>query len=161
MKKSTIIILEIVYVVAFFLIGLLGQAVRAYDPVIYPEAIELVEPNGIATVYKDYANPENPSEILFNYYFVVRPYEPDMTITLKAQVVPVDTTYPTVNFLKDESDISFDMDTIENNPSVELNYAIITPKQEPDPFLTARFTVASTNPGTQIKLIVGVTFVNI
>ena len=39
MKKSTILILVIVYIVSFFLIGLLGQAVRAYDTVVYPSSI--------------------------------------------------------------------------------------------------------------------------
>jgi hypothetical protein len=46
MKKSTILLLVVVYILSFFIIGLLGNSVRSYDPVYEPESIELVEPDG-------------------------------------------------------------------------------------------------------------------
>ena len=91
MKKSTIIVLIVVYIVSFFLIGLLGQAVRAYNPIVYPESIELYEPDGIATLQRDVKDPEHKDEILYNYYYLVRHYQEGMSITIKAEVKPDNT----------------------------------------------------------------------
>ncbi len=161
MKKSTIIVLVIVYIVSFFLVGLLGQAVRAYDPVVYPESIVLVEPDGIATVQTDVKDPNNSSKILYDYYFVVNPYQHGMSVTIKATVKPDNTSFPNVSYIKDESNDTFNLVTKASDPSVENNYAVITLNEDPDPVLTAKFTVSTQTPGTQIKLKVGITFVNI
>ena len=160
MKKSTIIVLVIVYIVSFFLVGLLGQAVRAYDPVIYPESIVLVEPDGVATVQTNVKDPNDPSKVLYDYYYLVNSYQHGMSITLKATVKPDNTSFPNVSYVKDETNTTFNLTTKNEDPSVENNYAVITLNQDPDPVLTAKFTVSTQTPGTQIKLKVGITFVN-
>lgn len=161
MKKSTIIILAIVYIVSFFLIGLLGQAVRAYDPVVYPQSIKLYEPDGITTLYENWEDEDHPGEILFDYYYVVNSYHEGMSVTLKAEVKPDNTSFPNVSFVKDESNSLFNLRTSLDDSSIENNFAVITLNNEPDPVITAKFTVSTQTPGSQIKLKVGVTFVNI
>ena len=157
MKKSTILILVIVYIVSFFLIGLLGQAVRAYDPVVYPESIELVEPDHTATVMRDVEDPGKPN---YDYYFIVNPYREGMSITLKATVKPDNTSFPNVNFIRDASNTTFNLLTSMDDSSIETNFVVVTLNEAPSPYLTARFTVSTQTPGTAIKLKVGITFVN-
>ena len=159
MKKSTIIILVVVYIVSFFLVGLLGQAIRAYDPVVYPESIVLVEPDGVATEHRDVTYGDKK----FDYYYVVNPYQMGMSVRIKATVKPDNTSFPTVSFIKDEQNTSFILNTSAEDSSIETNYAVIklTPETEAEhQIVTARFTVSTQTPGTQIKLIVGITFVN-
>lgn len=160
MKKSTILMLVIVYIVSFFLIGLLGQAVRAYDPVVYPTSIELVEPDNIATVKKDVRDPEDNDKVLYDYYFIVNPYHDGMSITIKATVKPDNTSFPNVNFIRDASNTTFNLLTSGDDSTIETNFAVITLNETPSPVLTALFTVSTQTPGTAIKLKVGITFVN-
>ena len=69
MKKSTILLLAVVYIVSFFIIGLLGHAIRNYNPEIYPESIEVIDIDSKTTMSKDVTD-ETTGELLFDYYFV-------------------------------------------------------------------------------------------
>lgn len=160
MKKSTILLLVIVYVLSFLVIGLLGQAVRAYNPTVYPESMTVVEPDNISEVHTDVRD-KDTGEFLYDYYFVVRDYKEGMSLRLKAEVKPDNTSFPYVDFFKDDSNSSYNLDTYATNPAIEKNYAVITPNEEPEPALTAKFYVQTENPGTKISLKIGVTFVNI
>ena len=115
MKKSTILLLVIVYVLSFLVIGLLGQAVRAYDPVIYPESLEITEVDNIATVQKDVSFGTRK----YDYYFVIRNYQEGTAVRLKAVVKPENTSYPNVDFIKDQTDTSYNLDTNETKSSIE------------------------------------------
>ena len=160
MKKSTILLLVIVYIASFLVVGFLGQAIKGYNPVYYPEAIELLEPDGIAySITKDVVDSKT-GEITYNYYYVVRPYKEGMSFRLKSIVKPDNCTYPDVRYFKDESDTSFNLETTDTNSSIEKNYAVITLNETPAPVITAKFNVSSTAPGSNIKLKIGVTFVN-
>ena len=160
MKKSTILLLVIVYIASFLIVGFLGQAIKGYDPVYYPESIELSEPDGLASKVNKDVKDQKTGEILYNYYYVVTSYQDGMSFRLKAQVKPDNCSYPLVSYFKDDSDVSFNLITKENDSSVEANYAVITLNETPTPVLTAKFTVTSTAPGSKIKLKIGVTFVN-
>ena len=157
MKKSTILLLAIVYIVSFLLVWLLGQAVRAYDPVVYPTSIELVEPDGRAKLIE---NPSEETKKQFEYYYVVNPYHEGMSISMKATVKPDNTNFPNVSFIYDESNTSFNLRTKEDDPSIENNYAVITLNVIPTSPLVVRFTVSTQTPGTNIKARVGIVFVN-
>lgn len=155
MRKSTILLLVIVYILSFLAIGLLGQAVRSYDPVVYPESITLIEPDDIATVHKD----TKIGDKMYNYYFVVRPYREGMSIRFKAEVKPDNTKYPNVDFFKDESDQSFNLVTHDDDSSIEQNYVVISLNKKPNPVVTTNFYVRTQTSGERITLYVGVTFV--
>ena len=152
MKKTTIIVLAIVYIASFFLVGLLGQAVRGYDPVVYPESIVLKEPDGKAQLVEADG---------YDYYYVVKPYKEGMSISLKAEVKPDNTSFTDVSYIRDESNNSFHLLTKNDDPNIEKNYAVITLNETPSPVLTAKFTVSTQTPGTNIRIKVGITFVNI
>ena len=78
----------------------------------------------------------------------------------EANIKPDNCTYPDIKFTKDESDTSFKIDTHETNPNVEKNFALITLTGELETVLSTPFFVSATNPGTQIKLKVCITFVS-
>ena len=73
MKKSTILLLVLVYIVSFFVIGLLGHSIRNYNPEVYPESIEIIDPDNRTIVSKDTTDPDT-GELLYNYYFVYKNY---------------------------------------------------------------------------------------
>lgn len=159
MKKSTILLLVVVYIVSFFVIGLLGHSIRNYDPEIYPESIEIIDPDNRTTVSKDTTDPDT-GELLYNYYFVYKNYKSGDSVRIKANIKPDNCTYPDVKFTKDASDTSFKIETNETNPNIEKNFALITLTDELETVLSTPFVVSTTNPGSQIKLKVCITFVS-
>ena len=162
MKKSTILLLVVVYVLSFFLIGLLGSSIKAYDPEIYPESIEVIDPDNKTTASTDVRD-RKTGALLYDYYFVLTNYRNGDSVRIKAIVKPDKCTYPNVGFVKDKTNTTFNLDTIENNPKIEQNFALITLNDQLDntnPVLTVVFTVESTNPGSILRRKVGVTFVS-
>ena len=119
-----------------------------------------MEPDNVATMSKDVPDPEDKTKILYDYYFLVKPYREGMSITLKATVKPDNTSFPNVNFIKDASNTTFNLLTSADDSTIENNYVVITLNETPSPVLTAKFTVSTQTPGTAIKLKVGITFVN-
>ena len=162
MKKSTILLLVVVYIVCFFIIGLLGQAIRGYNEQIYPTSIVLEDPDHKTTVTTDVKD-ETTGELLFDYNFVYRNYVNGTNFRIKATVKPENSTWPNVSFTKDGENVSFDIKTHEDDSAVEKNFAMLTLNETLDsitnPYLSATFFVTSDNPGTKIKLHVCVTFV--
>ena len=162
MKKSTILLLVVVYIVSFFIIGLLGHSIKTYNPEIYPESIEVVDPDGKTTMSKDLYD-KKTGELQYNYYFVLTNYRNGDSVRIKATIKPDKCTYSNVKFTKDISNNSFELTTIETNPNIEQNFALITLNETLDkdnPILTTAFLVSSTNPGSKIVLKIGVTFVS-
>ena len=157
MKKSTILLLVVVYIASFFIIGLLGHSIRSYDPVVEPESIELIDPNSIVDVER---NVKNGNEV-FDYYFRYWNYKEGETLTIKAVVKPDNTSYPNVDFIKDTSNLEFEITTKETDESLDNGYARFTLNVVPSPVISCRFLVSSTNPGVQISIKACVVFVTI
>ena len=152
MKKSTILLLVIVYVVSFFIVGLLGHAIRNYDPTIEPESVEIVDTDNKTQMYKNRAG--------YDYYFIYRGYKKNTEVRLKAIVKPDNTSYKEVSFFKDSEATDFNLQTHETNPEkVEQNFVVVTLVEDPEVASITRFYAETTNPGTKIRLIIGVTFV--
>ena len=163
MKKSTILLLAVVYIVSFFVIGLLGHSIRNYNPEIYPDSIEVMDPDNKTTMSKDVID-ETTGELLYHYYFVYRNYKQGDSVRIKAVAKPDNCTYPNVDFLKETSDTSFSLETHETNDKIEQNFALITLNEMPgegEIAVTKRFSVRDTVPGAHITLIVGIIFVTL
>ena len=160
MKKSTILLLVLVYVVAFFAIALFGHSIRGYNVIVEPESIELIDPDGQTELTKDIKDPET-GEKLHDYHFVFKNYTSSKKMRIKATVLPANTDYPNVVFSKDESTTTFNLLTHDRNPEIEENFCEITLNKELEPrkTLTTRIYINSTNPGVQIKLVAVVVFV--
>ena len=153
MKKSTVLLLVVVYIISFFIIGLLGNSVRSYDPVYEPESIELVEPDGKTFLSNDDGQPITVDDKDYHYWFVYQGYVTGSVVRIKANVKPDNSTYPNVSFVKDSQDTSFVMETHETNPDIEENFALFYLTEDIPYFaVTASFTVISQNPGIQIKV---------
>ena len=92
MKKSTILALVIVYIVSFLVVGLLGIAIRGYDPIIYVNDIEVSDPDNGAYMKKG-----TPSEG-YDYWYTSVIHEDHISLRIKAKVMPENTTYPNLDF---------------------------------------------------------------
>lgn len=161
MKKSTILLLVIVYVVAFFMIALFGHSIRGYTVEVEPEAIELIDPDNQTTLTKDVLNDET-GEKLYDYYFLFKNFDTATNkMRIKAVVLPANTDYPNVVFSKDERNEVFNLYTHATNPEIEEGFCEITLNEPLGSFevVSAPFLVISTNPGVQIKVKACVTFV--
>ena len=154
MKKSTILLLVVVYILSFFIIGLLGNSVRSYDPVYEPESIELVEPDGKTFLANEDGPYTDPDGKIWDYWFVYQGYVTGSVVRIKANVKPDNSTYPNVSFVKDAQNTTFSMETHETNPDIEENFALFSLTEEIGSrfAVTAEFTVVSQNPGIQIKV---------
>ena len=160
MKKSTILLLFVVYVVSFFIIGLLGHSIRSYNPEIYPESIELFDPDE-KTVRTIDPIDKDTGEKIYDYYFLYKNYDNIVPMRVRAVVKPDNTSFPGVKFTKDEQNTDFNLLTHDTNPEIEEGFCAITLNITLEPFevLSAPFVVVSTNQGTQIKVKACVTFV--
>lgn len=149
MKKSTILLLVVVYILSFFIVGLLGHSIRNYDPTVEPESIEIIDTDNKMKMYQKRG--------VYDYYFVYNGYTADTEIRLKAVVKPDNSSYKDVSYFKDIEATSFELQTHETNPEkVEQNFVVITLKEEPDIFTITKFYVETTNPGNKVRLIIGV-----
>ena len=157
MKKSTILLLVVVYIASFFIIGLLGHSIRSYNPVIEPESIELIDPNGITDVER---NVKNGNEV-FDYYFRYWNYQEGATLTIKAVVKPDNTSYPEVSFVKDKQNTEFSIVTKEDDATLDIGYGRFVLNVQPSPVVSCRFLVSSTNPGIKVSIRACVVFATI
>lgn len=164
MKKSTILLLVVVYVVAFFMIALFGHSIRGYNVEVEPESIELVDPDEQTTLTKDAKNPENPEEILYDFYFLFKDFDSSKNkMRIQAIVLPANTDYPNVVFSKDERNTTFDLLTHNTNPEIEEGFCeiVLTEPLGSLEVISTPFLVISKNPGVQIKVKACVTFVGV
>lgn len=160
MKKSTILLLVIVYVVAFFAIALFGHSIRGYNVKVEPESIELFDPDEQTTITKDVKDPTTGDK-LYDYYFLFKNFTSSKKMRIKAVVYPANTSWPNVTFSKDERNTVFTLSTHETNPEIEECFCEITLNEELGSLETVStpFLVTATNPGVKIKIKACVTFV--
>ena len=152
MKKSTILLLVVVYILSFFIVGLLGHSIRNYDPVVEPTSIEIVDTDNKMEMYQKRG--------VFDYYFIYRGYTEGTEVRLKAVVKPDNSSYKDASFFKDVEATNFNLSTHETNPEkVEQNFVIVSLVEEPAAFTITKFYVETTNPGYKIRLILGIAFV--
>lgn len=99
MKKSTILMLVVVYIVAFFIVGLMGMQLRSHYSVTYLNEIQLVpfEESGVVeevpvTTIK-HGSEDDPSHLRVEheYYFKVQ-YHADIVLRFNVVMVPNETT---------------------------------------------------------------------
>lgn len=148
MKKSTILLLFVVYIASFFVIGLLGHSIRNYDPVVEPESIELIDVNNITDMER---NVKNGNEV-FDYYFRYWSYKEGDPLTIKAVVKPDNTSYQDVVFAKDPLNTDFTITVKEDDPTLDNGYARFSLNGMSSQAVAARFFVTSTNPGVKITI---------
>ena len=120
MKKSTILLLVVVYILSFLLVGLLGHSLRNYNPTYYPEEIILEVTDEKTTIHRNQQG--------YDYYFTHRKYVPGSSVRIRAVVKPdnVSADYKAVDFFKDAGNTTFSLQTHETNPdTIEENFVLI------------------------------------
>ena len=95
MKKSLILTLAAVYMIAFLVVGFLGRAVKGYEPIIYVEDILVSDPDKGKFLKKGMSAD-------YDYWYSVRTSQDEITVRLQATVYPDTTSFPTVDFVVPE-----------------------------------------------------------
>ena len=99
MKKSTILMLVVVYIVAFFIVGLLGMQLRSHYSVTYLNEIQ-VTPFAESGVVEEvpptttkHGNEDDPSHLRIEHeYFFTVQYHEDIVLRFNVVMVPTETT---------------------------------------------------------------------
>lgn len=111
MKKSTILLLLVVYVVSFFLVGLLGVSIRSNYILNYVNEItvELMEdqPNIRETKHERVDLTENADEEHKRYentYNFFTRYQENLIVKFRVKVLPVKSTYSNFTFTTKEDE---------------------------------------------------------
>ncbi len=144
MKKSTILALVIVYIVSFLVVGLLGIAIKGYNPIIYVDDIVVSDPdNGAFMKYRGQF--EN-----FDYYYTSVITENHATMRIMAQAKPENTNYPNLDF-EVENDENYEFKIEEGKYGIVSFQNLI--KGTP---VTCRITIKSTD-GKKLQKVVGIT----
>lgn len=151
MKKSTILLLVVVYILSFFIVGLLGHSIRNYDPTVEPESIEIIDTDNKMKMTQ--------KQSVYDYWFVYRGYTEGTEVRLKAVVKPDNSSYKDVAFFKDPETTNFNIYTHESHPEkVEQNFVVISLNGEFSGVEITKFYVETTNPGNKIRLTIGIGF---
>ena len=114
MKKSTILVVALVYIVSFLIVGLFGMSIRASEKDVYVENIKITCPEqGIKindlTDYEQEPTFENPFLYKFNTDFV----EGGLTVQFKAEVLPLETTFKNVVVSYDRNQTIFTIEMVD------------------------------------------------
>ena len=158
LRKNNIPLLVVLY--SLLLSGCNAVSRKAsYEEIIYPESIELIDPDNTVDVERNVKSADET----FDYYFRYWNYQEGATLTIKAIVKPDNSFYQNVIFTKDAQNTDFSITTNETDASLDNGCARFTLNVMPNPILSCRFLVNSTNPGVQINvkaLVVFTTFDN-
>ena len=121
MKKSTILIVALIYIVSFIVVGFFGVAIRGYDKVNYVDYIELKVPEQ-GVEYKDLTNYEvEPLHREYDYQMKFVNVEGDgMLFILQAQVYPTNSTYKKIDLNYEQKDSFFTLE-IQNDYYIHVH----------------------------------------
>lgn len=119
MKKSTIFLVAVVYIVSFIIVGFFGISIKGYFEDIYVEEIRITCPEqGVtirdATDYDDVDEAGHVRSYDFRTFFENKEGN-GMEILLKAEVYPLNTSFKNVDVVYDEDQSSY-------KPRVEGSY---------------------------------------
>lgn len=103
MKKSTILFLVVIYIAAFFVVGLIGISIRSHYQMNYVSEItvekmsnnsSLVLNESDGYIREEIVNEDDPDHARYNnnYHFDVD-FEPNLVLQFKVVVKPDDSTY--------------------------------------------------------------------
>ncbi len=109
MKKSTILLVVLVYIVSFLVVGLFGISIKGYNKDIYVDEIKIVVPTQEGIDIQDVTDYTKTKK---DYKFIVT-YKEDMIVQLKAEVYPTNTTFPNINVVYDEEQTAFAVDIVD------------------------------------------------
>ena len=131
MKKSTILMLVVIYVVAFFVVGLFGVSLRAHYKVNYVseiivkplETTEVVEHTGAGGhEVEEILNEEDPEHARYNRtYRYAAAYTPGLVLGFRVQVKPDNSTYDKFETLYTEKPNTYTIETKENSNDVYIH----------------------------------------
>ena len=127
MKKSVILTIVVVYVLAIVAVGLLGIKLAVYDEIIYVDSIRLVDSEeGAYKVRRDYDMGTGEKGDLISIK-----YKPGLSFQLYYEVLPQDSTNKNVTFAFDYGEGDKNKDKIEVDASgrvtVKANETFLLP----------------------------------
>lgn len=122
MKKSTILLLVIVYIVAFFVVGLRGMELRSHYHVSYINEIQVIPfeeigmtlSQDIRTDLNEEETDETRKRFTHEYKYRVN-YADDLVLKFDVKILPSNTTINEFQFYMDEAYRKMSTPTIDNS----------------------------------------------
>jgi len=125
MKKSVILIISVIYIVAIIIVGLLGQQIAGVDEKVFVDHIIVRDPDN-GELLKSY----DPKEkgVTEDYYFVARAIfdEDPITVRIQAEVYPENSSWKDVEFKYDTNQEDYVVVKEEGNIAVVTFYSNAT-----------------------------------
>lgn len=125
MKKSVILIISAIYVIAVILVGLMGRSIAGVDEKVFVDYITVRDPDNGALL-KTY----DPKEkgVKEDYYFVAREvFDKDpITVRIQAEVYPANCSWKDVTFKYDTNQSDYTLVKEEGNIAVITFYSNAT-----------------------------------
>jgi len=122
MKKSVIFTILIIYVFAIFIVGLIGQKLKVYEPTIFVEKIECISED-----FKYYDENHMQAKKGYLGYITKNSFVVGMKVQIKCRVVPANATYKELNYICESKICTKEVDsdgylvlTFENSGSVDV-----------------------------------------
>ncbi len=103
MKKSVILSILALYIVAIFVVGFIGQKLRIYNPIIYVDNITCESDNFSTNV-----SAEDKSKGIIGI-ISIKEYEKGMKVQIKCKVSPDNATYPTLQYSMDQKICTYEV----------------------------------------------------
>ena len=100
MKKSVILAIAIIYLIAIIVVGFMGQALKVYNENIYVDSIECISED-----YKPYKT--NSDEYKEGYIGYIQPekYEEGLQVLIKCRVEPANATHKDLQYISADTSI--------------------------------------------------------
>ena len=109
MKKSVVLIISLIYIIAVVVVSLIGVKIKGVDEKIYVDHITISDPdNGARMTELD------PSLVDEDYYFTTT-YQEGLVVRVKAQVYPENSSWPNVTYFYDTENTIFSIEQGESN----------------------------------------------
>ncbi len=105
MKKSTILLVAVVYIISFIIVGFFGISARGYFKDVYVEDIKMICPEQAVKV-DNMGTITDPDTGKDYYYFKTKFAKNDgagIKVIFKAEVYPLETSFKAINVVYDES----------------------------------------------------------
>lgn len=155
MKKSTIFLVVLTYIISFLVVGLFGISVRNYDSKVYVSKIVVSAPAQECDIVRK----TDESGDIPNYLFYTPYTQEEVTIKLKASVEPAEATISDLKVIYDHSVKKYTVTQDDN-----IYFYVNVKGNTPSGVGYAEFTI-ETNDGekkqTKVSVIISTDFYNL
>lgn len=116
MKKSVVVAIGIVYIIAIVVLGLFGQKLHVYDPIVYANSVVCHSEN-----YKEYPEDQKDNKNADGFILYSK-FTKGMKVELKCQALPNDATNRDLIYIYDAQKYNEDIVTFKKNSDYTASF---------------------------------------